>query len=160
MVSRTCESLLSVLVPSACRICDSPLLKISRIRVCPACLEQIRPFRGKVGSVCGDRVPSSYAEHDPDGMRRCLIRRRVERRFERTVAYGSYEGGLRELVHLLKYNGVRSDAMQTLEPVLEDAPALSIPVPLFKSRRRRRGFNRAESIAPLPRQKDLGFTVC
>jgi predicted amidophosphoribosyltransferase len=164
LVSRICESLLSVLVPSDCLICDSPLLNISRL---PACLEQIRPLRGKVGFVCGDRVLSAYAEHDPDGMRRCLIRRRVERRFERTVAYGSYEGGLRELVHLLKYNGVRpaagvlgrmlSEAMQTLEPVLENATALVIPVPLFKSRRRQRGFIWAELIAPLPRQKRFGL---
>ena len=36
--------------------------------------------------------------------------RRIDRPFERAVAYGSYEGGLRELIHLLKYNGVRPAA--------------------------------------------------
>jgi ComF family protein len=159
LVSRICESLFSVLFPSDCRICASPLLNISRLPVCPACLEQIHPVRGKVCSICGDRVLSSYVEHDPDGLRRCPICRRVERPFERAVAYGSYEGGLREMVHLLKYNGVRpaagvlgrmlSEAMQTLETVLilKDATVLVIPVPLFKSRRRQRGFNQAELIA-------------
>ena len=148
-----------MLFPSDCRICASPLLNISRLPVCPACLEQIHPVRGKVCSICGDRVLSSYVEHDPDGLRRCPICRRVERPFERAVAYGSYEGGLREMVHLLKYNGVRpaagvlgrmlSEAMQTLETVLilKDATVLVIPVPLFKSRRRQRGFNQAELIA-------------
>jgi ComF family protein len=159
LVNRICESLFSVLFPSDCRICASPLLNISRLPVCSACLEQIYPVRGKVCSICGDRVLSSYAEHDPDGLRRCPICRRVERPFERAVAYGSYEGGLRELVHLLKYNGVRPaagvlgrmlfEAMQTLDPVLllKDATVLVIPVPLYKSRRRQRGFNQAELIA-------------
>jgi predicted amidophosphoribosyltransferase len=76
--------------------------------------------------------------------------------FGRAVAYGSYAGGLRELIHLLKYNGVRpaasvlgrmlAEAFTALEPDLEQAavraracssgPAfLVIPVPLYKSRR-------------------------
>jgi ComF family protein len=156
-VSRIFESLFSVLFPSDCRICASPLLNISRLPVCPACLDQIHPVRGKVCSICGDRVLSSYAEHDPDGLRRCPACRRLDRPFERAVAYGSYEGGLRELVHLLKYNGVRpaavalgrllSQAIRTLEPALDDANILVIPVPLFKTRRRQRGFNQAELIA-------------
>jgi predicted amidophosphoribosyltransferase len=165
LVSRICESLFSVLFPSDCRICASPLLNISRPQ---ACLEQIHTVRGKIRSVRDDRVLSSHAEHDPDGLRRCPICRRVERPFERAVAYGSDEGGLRELVHLLKYNGVRpaagvlgrilSEAMQTfVGPALEDATVLVIPVPLFKMRRRQRGFNRAELIATLPRQKRFGL---
>jgi predicted amidophosphoribosyltransferase len=166
LVSRICETLFSVLFPSDRRSCAFPLLSISWLHVCPACLDQIHPVRGKVYSVCTDRVLSSYAEHDPDGLRRGPICR-VERPFERAVAYGSYQGGLRELFHLLKYNGVRpaagvlgrmlSETMQTLEPVLEDATVLLIPVPLFKSRRRQRGFNWAELIAPLPGQKRFGL---
>ena len=114
-------------------------------------------MRGKVCSVCGDRVLSSYAEVDSDGLRRCPICRRAERPFERAVAYGSYDGGLRELVHLLKYNRVRpaagilgrmlAEAIQTFEPVLEGTTVLVVPVPLYKSRRRQRGFNQAELIA-------------
>ena len=50
-------------------------------------------------TICGERVLSSYAESDPEGLRRCPVCRRVDRPFSRAVAYGSYEGGLRELVH-------------------------------------------------------------
>jgi ComF family protein len=118
-----------------------------------------------VCSICGDRVLSSYADHDPDGVRRCPVCRRVELPFERAVAYGSYDGGLRELVHLLKYNGVRpaagvlgrmlAEAIAALEPAIKPAKAQStaqatvlvIPVPLYKTRRRQRGFNQAELIA-------------
>ncbi|HEV2688545.1 MAG TPA: ComF family protein [Bryobacteraceae bacterium] len=78
------------------------------------------------------------------------------------MAYGSYEGGLRELIHLLKYNGVRpaakflggllAQALATAEPrfeqlTFEQAATLVIPVPLYKSKLRKRGFNQAELIA-------------
>ncbi len=120
-----------------------------------------------MGSVCGERVLSTYAETDPDGLRRCLVCRRLDRPFERAVAYGSYDGGLRELIHLLKYDGVRpaanvlgrmlAEAVTGLDPEFERArfergmydqqPVLVIPVPLYKSRRRQREFNQAELIA-------------
>ncbi|HEX4786054.1 MAG TPA: ComF family protein [Candidatus Sulfotelmatobacter sp.] len=78
------------------------------------------------------------------------------------MAYGHYEGGLRELIHLLKYNGVRpaakvlggllAEAMAALEPVteqltLERPKILVVPVPLYKKKLRQRGFNQAEMIA-------------
>lgn len=157
------ESLFSVLFPSDCRICGEPLLNISRLPVCLDCLEAIHPVRGKICSVCGERVLSSYAENDADGLRRCPVCRRIDRPFGRAVAYGSYDSGLRELVHLLKYNGVRpaarvlgrmlAEAIASLEPSFEQAGLFDqgriavIPVPLYKTRRRERGFNQAELIA-------------
>ena len=156
-IQRAAESLFSVLFPSDCRLCAIPLLNISRLPVCPDCLEQIHAIRGKVCSVCGDRVLSSYAIDDASGLRICPICRRVERPFQRAVAYGSYDGGLRELIHLLKFSGVRpaagvlgrmlAESIAALEPALEQATVLVIPVPLFKGKRHQRGFNQAESIA-------------
>lgn len=160
--TRAAESLFSVLFPSDCRICGEPLLNVSRLPVCLVCLAQIHPVRGKVCSVCGERVLSSYADCDADGLRTCPVCRRIERPFGRAVAYGSYDGGLRELVHLLKYNGVRpaagvlgrmlADAITTLEPAFEqpamfDRPIAVVPVPLYKTKFRQRGFNQAELIA-------------
>ena len=164
---RVSEGLFSVLFPSDCRICGEPQLNISTLPVCPDCLAGIHPLRGKFCSICGERVLSSYAETDPEGLRRCPVCRRIDRPFDRAVAYGSYDGGLRELVHLLKYNGVRpaakvlgrmlADVFSALEPEFEQArldrgmfdqqPVLVIPVPLYKIRRRQRGFNQAELIA-------------
>jgi ComF family protein len=133
-----------------------PLLNISRLPVCFDCLAEIGPVAGQVCSICGERVLSSYAESDADGLRRCPVCRRIERPFERAVAYGSYEGSLRELIHLLKYNGVRpaanvlgrllADALAALEPVFDQHTALVVPVPLYKGKRRQRGFNQTELI--------------
>jgi len=99
-------------------------------------------------------VLSSYAVCDDDGLRRCPICRRVERPFERAVAYGSYDGGLRELIHLLKFHGVKP-AANVLGRMLAEAigkldlgdSILVIPVPLYRTKRQERGFNQAEMIA-------------
>jgi ComF family protein len=128
-------------------------------------------------SVCGERLLSAYALSEADGLSPCPVCRRIERPFERAVAYGSYDGGLRELIHLLKYNGVRpaagvlgrmlAEAIATLPPDFgqdDSAQAdseqaqdtrtqdtgtkiLVIPVPLYKGKCRQRGFNQAELIA-------------
>jgi ComF family protein len=118
-------------------------------------------------SVCGERVPSSYVEKDPEGLRRCPVCRRIERPVERAVAYGSHEGVRRELIHPLKCNGVRlaakvlgrmlAQAVTALDLDFEHAmfergmydqqPILMVPVPMYKSKRRQREFNRAELVA-------------
>jgi len=154
---RAADSVFSVLFPSDCRICGEPLLNISRLPVCLDCLARIHPIEGKVCSICGECVLSAFAESDSDGLRVCPVCRRVERPFVRAVAYGSYEGELRELIHLLKFNGVRpaarilgrllADAMAALEGSFEQSPVLVIPVPLYKGKRRQRGFNQAELTA-------------
>src|SRR6266851_935557 len=41
---------------------------------------------------------------------RCGLCQRLHPPFERAVAYGSYDGGLRDLIHLLKYQQVRPAA--------------------------------------------------
>jgi ComF family protein len=154
---RLAQSLFSVLFPSDCRICRAPLLNISRLPVCPECLAGIVPIRGKVCSICGERVLSSYAVADEDGLLRCPVCRRVRRPFACAAAYGSYEDALRKLVHLLKYDGVRpaaavlggmlAEAISTLRPAFTHNAVLLVPVPLYKGKRHQRGFNQAELIA-------------
>lgn len=156
-VKRAAEGLFAVLFPSDCRICGEPLLNISRLPVCLRCLGQMEPIHGKVCSVCGERVLSSYAITDSDGLMQCPVCRRIDRPFDRAVAYGSYDGGLRELIHLLKYNRMRpaaavlgrmlAETLIGLEASLEQPSVLVSPVPLFKRRYRDRGFNQAELVA-------------
>jgi ComF family protein len=156
-VPRAAESVFSVLFPSDCRLCSLPLLNISRLPVCLDCLDQIQPLVGKLCSICGERVLSSYAEPDAAGLRLCPVCRRIDRPFTRAAAFGSYDGGLRELIHLLKYNGVRpaagflghrlAEAIAALESSFEQDTVLVIPVPLYKGKRRQRSFNQAELIA-------------
>ena len=87
----------------------------------------------------------------------CGLCQRAHPPFERAVAYGSYDGGLRDLIHLLKYQQVRpaagvlgrmlGQAVAALETSLPDGAIQVVPVPLHPSKQAQRGFNQAELIA-------------
>jgi len=151
------ESLFATLFPSDCRVCGAPLLKISRLPVCEECLSAMRPIAGGVCSVCGERLVSPYAFSGQHGEPRCGLCRRMEPPFARAAAYGSYDGGLRELIHLLKYEQVRpaanvlgrmlAEVIAGLEQGFGDSAVLVVPVPLHARKLRQRGFNQSELIA-------------
>ncbi|HEY6338378.1 MAG TPA: ComF family protein [Candidatus Sulfotelmatobacter sp.] len=116
---------------------------------------------GQLCSVCGERVLSPHIVSVADGQKLCPACSHATQHFAKAVAFGSYEGVLRELVHLLKYSGVRP-AASVLGKLLAEAisgrglfreagpelsPVLVVPVPLYRSKRSERGFNHAESIA-------------
>jgi ComF family protein len=71
------------------------------------------------------------------------------------AAHGVYEGALRELLHLLKYDRMEPIASRLAAltvPHILAMPALPaaltvVPVPLHRSRRRERGFNQSELLA-------------
>jgi len=95
-------------------------------------------------------------DENNDGVR-CLLCQRVDPPYERAVAYGSYEGELRDLIHLLKFQQVRPAAavlgrvlastVATLESGMPVGRIAVVPVPLFKRKQAQRGFNQAEMIA-------------
>jgi ComF family protein len=117
----------------------------------------MRPIAGGVCITCGERLFSSFAFAGSSDESRCGMCRRVEPEFARASAYGSYESGLRELIHLLKYGGVRpaanvlgrmlAEAIAVLEPELQVDAVVVVPVPLHRTKLRQRGFNQAELIA-------------
>ena len=145
-------SLFSVLFPSDCRICRSDLTNISKLPVCEDCLGQIRPLEGTLCSLCGEKLPGQRFAGDAHPL--CDLCRRAAPRFLRAVAYGAYDGALRDLLHIFKYQGVRS-AAPLLGRLLGQGviaagiagPLLVVPVPLAGAKRRSRGFNQAEEIA-------------
>ena len=96
----------------------------------------------------------------------CRMCTRARPPYARMVYYGDYEGRLRDLIHLLKYQRVQPAATvlgRLLWQVINSELAgggsagqgaewrgaergLLVPVPLHSSRRRSRGFNQAEEI--------------
>ncbi|MBZ5704515.1 MAG: ComF family protein [Acidobacteriia bacterium] len=151
------ESLFATLFPSDCRVCGAPLVNISRLPVCEECLSAMRPIAGGVCSICGERLVSPYAFSGEHGEPRCGLCRRMEPAFARAAAYGSYDGGLRELIHLLKYEQVRpaanvlgrmlAEVMASLEPGFSESAVVVVPVPLHARKLRQRGFNQSQLIA-------------
>ena len=88
---------------------------------------------------------------------RCGLCQRLHPPFEKAVAYGSYDGGLRDLIHLLKFQQVRpaaavlgrmlAEAITALDTALPAGQVAVVPVPLHARKRAQRGFNQAELIA-------------
>ncbi|MDE3105997.1 MAG: ComF family protein [Acidobacteriota bacterium] len=114
-----------------------------------------------------------YAAQLPGEGLLCEPCRRVPPQFARAVAFGVYRDGLREMVHLLKYNGMRPLAaplgqllaqamLQLREPgqagganftAVAADDALLIAVPLYAARERQRGCNQARLLAESARRE-------
>ncbi|HWZ82069.1 MAG TPA: ComF family protein [Terriglobales bacterium] len=88
---------------------------------------------------------------------RCGLCQRLHPPFEKAVAYGGYDGGLRDLIHLLKFQQVRpaaavlgrmlAETVSVLEESLPGGMITVVPVPLHARKRAQRGFNQSELIA-------------
>jgi ComF family protein len=147
------ESLFATLFPADCRLCGSPLTNISRLPVCRECLKTIGRIGCPTCSLCGEGLGAAAEPAEP----LCGLCRRAKPPFARAVAYGSYDGALRGLIHLLKYERVRpagkalgkflAGALTGLSPSLGSAPVVVVPVPLHRGKLRQRGFNQAELTA-------------
>jgi ComF family protein len=117
----------------------------------------MRPIEGGVCSVCGERIVSPLAFAGDHGEARCGLCQRMEHPFDKAVAYGSYEGGLRDLIHMLKYEGVRpaanvlgrmlAEVLVALRAATGDVELVVVPVPLHPTKLRQRGFNQSEMVA-------------
>jgi len=87
----------------------------------------------------------------------CGLCQRLHPPFEKAVAYGSYDGGLRDLIHLLKFQQVRpaaavlgrmlAEAIAGIDYTLPAGEIAVVPVPLHARKRAQRGFNQADLIA-------------
>jgi ComF family protein len=91
-----------------------------------------------------------------DEVQLCDLCQRQPEDFSQAIAYGRYENELRGLIHLLKYAGMKPIAKQLGQRLASAVKQLSIapgtdvlvvPVPLYRAKRRHRGFNHAERIA-------------
>lgn len=142
-------------LPASCFLCSSPLPHLSSAPICDACWTESPSDSGSVCSRCGDSL--EWADpSNADNSRVCRACRLAPPSFERAVAYRTYEGRLRELVHALKYGGMRpaarelgrrlAGAIASLDAELPKE-LLVVPVPLHRTKQAGRGFNQALLLA-------------
>ena len=139
------SSVLNLFFPSRCRLCGEFLEQITRVPVCAACWSAVVPLpAGGLCSVCG--IPTSgevcgeCLQHPPH--------------FDLARSFGEYRGNLRELIHLLKYQGMTPlagplasrMAEAACTPPWKECQAV-VALPLDPARRRERGYNQAELLA-------------
>jgi ComF family protein len=151
------DGLCCTLFPCACAVCGGSVLRFTRVPICDFCCAQLPPQPGILCACCGEDLGiatlsiSRIPEADPQLCQPCRI---APPAFVKAVAYGAYQGQLRTLVHLLKYNGMQPIAgrlgvllADSLEHFTGCSPMLVIPVPMHPRKQRQRGFNHAELLA-------------
>lgn len=114
-------------------------------------MDAVRPYQGLECARCGLYLPGPVSLH---GTVLCGYCRRDAFAFESARGFGWYEKPLRDLIHLLKYDGFRPLAkplgkhLAALAGALAEQPFdLVVPVPLHSNRQRQRGFNQSLLLA-------------
>jgi len=155
------DDLVATVFPGDCRVCNRPLLRSTALPICDRCRSSVRPQGIAMCDRCGESldidmesarlVGRSLAE----GLL-CDSCRADPPMFERAVAHAVYQGELREMIHLLKYERMSGVAL-LLGPMLADAirsieaetaqDLIVVPVPLFPAKQRQRGYNQSALLA-------------
>ena len=154
----TAADLLNVIFPSDCRLCGAPMTGLGAHRVCSVCIARVAPSQETLCTRCGDAIGFESARFAAAlGSGECTLCRLAPPAFTRAVAFAAYDAELRELLHLLKFEGQRPLAEHVLGQWLASAilklrndaasDLIVIPVPLFAARQRTRGFNQATILA-------------
>ena len=117
----------------------------------------MRPMEGRFCTRCSERLAEGQRFDVDRNESLCPVCENEEPAFGIAAAYGSYETGLRELIHLLKYDNVRpaanvlgsmlAEVIVRLQPCFGANEVLVVPIPLHRTKQRQRGFNQAELIA-------------
>lgn len=139
------DALACALLPADCRLCGTSLLRLSRVPVCDSCRET--PLQSQnLCPRCGEALA-----YEGESETFCDPCRLVPPPFTQAVAWNLYQGRARELVHLLKYDGLLAlahtlgrqvaQATQLLDNLPQEFTVTSVP--LFAGKERSRGFNQA-----------------
>ncbi len=139
-------SLLALLVPSRCAVCDAPRLETGGGGVCPACwaaLPRLAPDAACPRcALPGDGGPCASCRREPPPV-------------ARSAAFGLYADGLKTLLHAFKFRGwdllaapcgARLADAARAAGLAEGADAL-VPVPSTPRRNRARGYDPAALLA-------------
>jgi len=131
-------------------VCGEPLREVSRIPVCPKCLDEPPPLTAEFFCVSCRTPFLNPFPLDSEG--RCALCRLGLRQFDAAYTYGAYEGTLRKLIHLFKYSGIRTLARPLAARLALALPRsqsfdLIVPMPLHWFRSWRRGFNQSALLA-------------
>lgn len=155
-----------LLFPPRCACCREEIHERGNtFLLCPNCLARLVPETWQGCKRCGAKVANDIAPPD-----RCPFCRNAPLKFDAAVTLGSYHAGLRDVILRMKRPSHEplSVAMGHLlvhrrrEQLLEHRPNVVIPVPMFWTRRFRRGMNSPEVLATclaqplgIPVQRDI-----
>ena len=139
--------LLNLIYPRRCPICDEVVGTYGKL-ICDDCKKRLRPVREPLCKKCGKSLSKEEAEYCPDCSKKTHL-------YTRGRAALEYDTFMRKSIGRFKYQNRREYAdfyVQELlctckSAILDWNPDAIIPIPLHRSRRRKRGFNQAELVA-------------
>jgi len=153
------DDLVATVFPADCRACGRPLLHAGQVPVCDLCRSHIHKQTMTLCHRCGENLDmesARFAGQFPAEGLICHVCRMAPPMFERAVAHAVYQGELREMIHLLKYErmrgvadvlgGLLAQSILTLEAEAS-RDLIVLAVPLFPSKQRQRGYNQSELLA-------------
>jgi ComF family protein len=130
--------------------------------VCQGCVNRVEETTVPACGLCGEAMGFALDFEDDRFVRqmaaelRCRVCRMAEPAFDKAVSYGTYEGELRALVQLLKFDsmpgvskllgGLMAETILQLEGTAGN-DLLVMAVPLFAARERQRGYNQSVLLA-------------
>ena len=155
------DDLVTTFFPGDCKACGGPLLTTGASPLCDECIDGLREQSATLCVRCGEALDIDGVHYERQFGAEALLCspcRLAPPQFEYAAAWGLYEDRMRELIHLLKYDGVRSAAKplgRVLAQVIasmDDNVSMSrevvmIAVPLFGAKQRQRGYNQSVLIA-------------
>lgn len=147
----------TLLYPVRCPVCDE-LVGTGPRRMCPSCRQQVRYLSGPLCFQCGKKLSDCEAEF-------CGDCRRGRHLFTAGRALYEYED-IAPALYRFKYGGRREYASffgRELAQQLGDyirslAPDGLVPIPMYRGKQRRRGYNQAQLLAKAL-GRELGIPV-
>lgn len=152
--ARTAEKLWCALVnavfPDDCRVCGEPLRNVSRIPVCRRCLDDHAPLSADYYCIACRMPFVNPFPLDKDG--KCALCRLGVSGYDAVYSYGSFDGSLRRLIQLFKYDRVQPLAahfgnLLSIALPREERFDVIVPMPLHWRRRWERGYNQSALLA-------------
>ena len=136
--------ILDLLFPRCCPICGRIIVPKEDL-ICPTCIKKLSWVRGPVCKCCGKEIISGTMEYCPD----CTAH---PRSFSHGMALLNYNEISAPSLAMIKYHNRREYLDFYAEAayrryagmIARLSPGLIIPVPVHKSRLKKRGFNQTE----------------
>lgn len=144
------RTFIDVLFPRVCVNCKAINPKGKFRQLCPECAKSISICSGGKCLICGEILGTP----DMPNVRGCPKCFELKIAFEKSLCATVYTGVIRQMIHLLKYNGatyIAPDIVKTalLCPETKEflQNAIVVPVPMHPLKKIKRGYNQTEVLA-------------
>lgn len=155
IVQELIDGLFAVVFPTTCSICSGEVADAGGLGVCRKCWSGVEPWEGISCERCGLPIASERAADAAQVLCGACVANGPP--FDLARAFGVYRGNLRLLILQLKFRrreslgrrlgALLADACVKIPGAINGESRLIVPVPLFHSRERERGYNQARLLA-------------